>query len=650
MNPTLLLKSGGWVVAHTPESIWRFASRLLGDFMFVFLRRRRHATLSNLHHAFPERPPSWHRAIGRESSRRLVETALLSLASPFFSERRIRALARPSPALEALLRQHFARRDHPLVFAAVHAAHWEALVWLPLLSPAPVGEFGIIYRPLKQAAVDAYVKRTRERFGLSLLSRKAGFHHALRILREGGGIGLLFDQNAGDEGSLTLFFDRVCSTSDLPGLLATKFEADLQTIFPRRTGFWRVEFDTAEIPRGDTPADATLALNRWLEQALRTDEDFCASWLWVHNRWRTQDRPIRRLRLEQKRNLLPADVATRGLAALPRRTRVFIRLPNWLGDVVMALPLLRAIREGRPDTELTLIGKGAFQPLVERCGVADCYEPLPRSGAGYFPPFRALRHRFPDVYLLFTRSLRADLEARLTGCPQRFGLARTGQPRPLLTHRYAPPPEFDIREHHQVELWERFLRHFGLNVPIRRQSLLAAPPSARHGIGLIPGSENTPEKRWPIRRWRALIEALPDERFVLFGTAHDRPVIAAVAAGFGPGRVEDLAGRTDLAAYMARLQRCELLVTNDTGGMHLANALGVPLIALFGPTNPIRTGPIFDAPHLVLQPPGCPRTGGGDLADLTPASVIEALARLRQMTPGGISEPPPVQGSANRLA
>jgi ADP-heptose:LPS heptosyltransferase len=69
-------------------------------------------------------------------------------------------------------------------------------------------------------------------------------------------------------------------------------------------------------------------------------------------------------------------------------------------------------------------------------------------------------------------------------------------------------------------------------------------------------------------------------------------------------------------------------VSNDTGGMHLANALGVPLVALFGPTNPVRTGPVFDAPFIILQPPGCPPTGGGALPGLLPGTVARAVGNL----------------------
>jgi heptosyltransferase-2 len=108
---------------------------------------------------------------------------------------------------------------------------------------------------------------------------------------------------------------------------------------------------------------------------------------------------------------------------------------------------------------------------------------------------------------------------------------------------------------------------------------------------LITGSENNPAKRWPVPHWRALIEAFPQQHFVLFGTANDAAITHAVAAGFSPERVTDLAGQTDLPGFAARLRDCALLVTNDTGGMHLANVLGVPLIALFGPTNPCAPAP-----------------------------------------------------------
>ena len=623
------LKITGWLLAHTPEWLLRVLAAVLGDLIFFGFRRRRRFVLSNLHHAFPEKSAAWHRAVGRESCHRMIETGFLSLATPFLSETRLKKIITASPELLACYANHCAEPTATLI-CSPHIAYWEAQTSMALVVPAPFPEFGTIYRPLDNPAADAFVKRSRERFGMKLLSRKEGFAEALKILRRRGFVGVLFDQNAGMQGALTTLFGRVCSTTELPGLMAEKFDARVFGIFPRRLGFWRVEISVQRIAAASASDNVTIGLNRWLETLLSSNDNLCASWLWAHDRWRNQDVPEKRFRLKAKRDLLTADLATRGQTSLPRRTRIWIRLPNWLGDVVMALPLLRALRLSRPDAELTLVAKKQFLPLLESWAIADRIHALPPQGFGYFFHFWKLRSKFPDVWLLFTNSLRGDLEARLTGCRQRFGLVRPGKSRPLLSHRYCVPTDFDERTHHQLELWENLLRHFGLNAPPSRMPLSAenVQLSTPHPIGLICGSENNPEKRWPVAHWRALIEAFPGERFILLGTATDLPITSVVAAGFDPTRIANLAGRTDLLAFASHLCGCRLLVTNDTGGMHLANALGVPLLALFGPTNPIRTGPVFAAPAQIIQPPNCPPTGGATLANLAPATVITTVREL----------------------
>lgn len=647
----LSLKFLGWSVAHTPEPLLRVLAAVLGDFIFFCLPRRRRLVLSNLHHAFPGKPARWHSAIGRESCRRLVETGLLSLATPYIDERRCRVIVAAAPELLACHAEHHAT-PRPTLICSPHLAYWEAQTAMALVVPAPFPEFGIIFRPLDNPAVNAFVKHSRERFGMKLLSRKEGFAEALKILRRRGYVGVLFDQNAGLQGALTTLFGRVCSTTELPGLMAEKFDARVYGIFPRRRGFWRVEIGVDRIATDGTSDGVTVALNRWLEALLQRDENLCASWLWAHDRWRNQDTPAQRFRLAAKRNLLAPELAARGLADLPRRTRIWIRLPNWLGDVVMALPLLRALRVSRPDAEITLVTRRQFIPLLETWNIADHLHPLPARGPGYFAHFRRLRFEFPDVWILFTNSIRGDLEARLTGCRQRFGIVRPGRPRPLLTHHYRVPDGFDEQTHHQLELWESFLRHFGLAAPVDRTPLPAKdfPGQHRGVIGLIPGSENTPEKRWPPAHWRNLIEALPDRRFVLFGTPGDMPIASAVAQGFSAAQVENAAGTTDLPTFVERLRGCDLLISNDTGGMHLANALDVPVLGLFGPTNPVRTGPVFssgapkptgpgpdNAEHhagaRILQPPGCPPTGGGALINLAPEVVIASARELLAAAP-----------------
>lgn len=626
-----LLKATGWTLAHLPEFVLRGLAVVLGEIMFLVRRR---VLLSNLHHAFPERSERYLRSIARQSARRMVETGMLSLATPLLATARLRTMITNSAAMNALIHaQQTAPR--PLVLAAPHIAYWEAATCFPLGAPPPLPEFAAIYRPMDNPAVDAWVKSSREKHGLKLLSRKEGFQEAIRILRRNGGVFVLFDQNAGLQGALSTLFGRVCSTTELLGLLGQKFTTPVYAVYAVRRAFWRIEVQAEEIPTDRTTAGITLTLNRWLEDKLRSSDELCASWLWAHERWKNQDMPAYRLRLEAKRNLIAEDLAARNLPTLPRQTRLWIRLPNWLGDVVMLIPLLRAIRAGRPDAEITLVGKSGFAALLQEAGLGEHFVPLPARGRAYFTHFWQLRKSYPDFTLLFTNSLRSDLEAWLTRSPQRFGILRPGKQRPLLTHSFIVPAGYDEAQHHQLELWGDFLKHFGLQTTPDTTPL--APPNTGGPltIGLIAGSENNPEKRWPISHWRELIGSLPtDARIVLFGTPNDRAITDEITARC-ERPLENLAGRTTLSEYCDELRKCTLLVSNDTGGMHLANALGVPVVALFGPTNPVRTKPVFSAPVVILQPPGCPPTGGGSLADLTPAQVGETvnatLAQLRSV-------------------
>src|SRR5262249_12592323 len=130
----LLLKSLGWLIAHAPEAPLRRFSAGFGDFIFFVLRRRRRLILSNLHHAFPEKSEAWRRAIGRESCRRLIETGLLSLATPFLDERRYRQIISASPALVACYTEHHAKPQATLI-CSPHLAYWEAQTAMSLVVP-----------------------------------------------------------------------------------------------------------------------------------------------------------------------------------------------------------------------------------------------------------------------------------------------------------------------------------------------------------------------------------------------------------------------------------------------------------------------------------------------------------------------------------
>lgn len=655
----ILLPVVGRILAWLPVSLVALFCWLAGGLIYYAPTKRRRTVLSNLHHCFPAMAERERRRMALRSARLMVETGLFVLASPYMSQARLRTRFQLDPELLRLL--EIAVRDRlSYVLLVPHFALMEAITLFPALYDGKTPDTGVIYRPFDQPAVERWVRATRQRFGLRLLSRKQGFFEAMEILRKGGCVAVLFDQNAGTRGLLTLLFGRVCSTTELPGLLAEKYQVPVAAIFPRRSGFWRatIEGEILDLAPGPDAESipfshrTALAANRWLENKLTDDAHLRGAWLWLHDRWRHQDAPALRLRLVSKRNILEEDLRFNGLTTLPRKTRFWVRMPNWLGDAVMVLPLLRAMREARPDAEFTLLAPGSLAPWLERLAVADRVIALPsKKKSGYWRFFHRLRGEYPDAQWLFTHSFRGDLEARLIGAPQRFGLVLPGRRRPLLSHPWILPEGIDTSQVHQTLLWERFLANFGLQVPLRREPYRQAPfpwtPSAREDwihlvgtprIGLVCGTENSPEKRWPVERWRELITQLlgyyATADIVLFGTRRDAEITAMVAGGFPAGRIHDRAGKTDLLTFADGVASCSLLIGNDTGGMHLANAIGVPTVVVFGPTNPVRTGPVFNTPHRIIQPQGAGATGGEAIAGVSATMVFStAVALLENPTP-----------------
>lgn len=632
-----LTKTLGWLLANLPLCLVELKCKFWGDIMFILPTKRRRILLSNLHHAFPEKTLAWHRKIGRESCRRTVEMGLLALALPYFSIERLRRHFRLSVHFKRFLEEEMKENDPgPLVAMVPHFSMLESLTVLPVLSSRSLSNLGAVFRPFNNVKLDLWIKQTRERWGVRLFSRKKGFNQSMALLRKKGYLSILFDQEAGKHGVLMTFLGRVCSTSTLPGLLSKKFDAKVCVFFAERKSFWKAELEFVFLETAREPVAVTLAANAWLENRLRESDHLCADWLWLHDRWHTQCHARNRLRLEAKKSILPETMAFYGYAELPRKTRIWIRLPNWLGDVVMTIPLLRAIRKNRPDAEITLLVKASFIPFLEKTGVADRLLSLPPKGFCYFWYFLRLRREYPDTHILFTNSFRGDLEARLIKAPQRFGMLRPGKKRPLLTSLWKVPPDVDETTEHQITVWRKFLSYFGLrespeSMPLKwNGGSTSRDPGIR--IGLICGTENDPSKRWPPCHWRKLIERLlafsSRVRVTLFGTANDLPITQTVARGFDPSRVENLAGKTDLVSFANTLLQCHLIFCNDTGGMHLANALGVPVVGIFGPTNPVRTGPIFDAPKYILQPPHCPETGGAPIAEVSPDVVFELGQQL----------------------
>ncbi|MET0554365.1 MAG: lipopolysaccharide heptosyltransferase II [Vicinamibacteria bacterium] len=275
--------------------------------------------------------------------------------------------------------------------------------------------------------------------------------------------------------------------------------------------------------------------------------------------------------------------------------RILVRAPNWLGDVVLSLPALRDLARSFPRARLEVLARPAVAELYG--AVAEVHGA--RLAAGTRADAAAVRGAF-DLGVLFTNSFGSALALRLGGVPERWGYA-TEVRGPLLTRRARVPAA--VRGRSQVYYYRAMLAGLGLRVSAEPDASLAAPAHWREAalrllgsgpwVGLNPGAAYGAAKRWPAARFAATGDALAERtgaRVVVLGTASERPLADAVAAAMRhPARV--LAGETRLSELVGVLSHLQLLVTNDSGPMHVASALGTPVVAVFGPTDERETAP-----------------------------------------------------------
>lgn len=274
---------------------------------------------------------------------------------------------------------------------------------------------------------------------------------------------------------------------------------------------------------------------------------------------------------------------------------LLVRFPNWVGDAVLALPALRALRRSLPQGHLAVLARPGVADLVAMSGDADRlipYGPGHAGVAGKAALVRSLRQAGLDGAVLLQNAFEAALLARWAGIPLRGGYA-TDLRGLLLTH----PVAVRDRGAHQVRYYLEAVRSLGFLAEVDPVPRLDPPPWAPPGGGgrwaaLAPGAAYGPAKMWPAHRFAELGRRLATRGFsvVVLGNPAEAPLCARVAAGVGPAAL-DLAGKTTLSEAASVLAGCEVAVTNDSGLMHLAAAVGAPLVALFGSTDPTATGP-----------------------------------------------------------
>jgi lipopolysaccharide heptosyltransferase II len=503
--------------------------------------------------------------------------------------------------IEAMAREF--RAGVPVVLVLSHLGIWELFAQL---MPKFVGfvRNASVYQKLGNRFIDAHVRRTRGQTGLELFDRQQGFQPVVDLLRSGGGVGVLSDQHAGDHGLWTPFFGKLASTSPLPALLAKRTRAALiaagvYTIGPAR---WRLVFtERFDPPKADASIGAlTSEINQIIEQQIRVAPE---DWFWVHNRWKIPQPNF--LLAQYKRGVyLPPGISSRELKPF----RILIRSSNWLGDAVMSVPAVRAIKAGRPDAHVTIATPENIAPVWKLVSEVDAIIPLP--GSRLLSVARLLgREASFDVAILFPNSVRAALESRLAGIPRRVGYR--GHWRRWLLNQIVPVARKPGPPLHHSLRFLRIAQECGAE-PAETQRLLSnVQQSSDHElsavnqptrIGLCPGAEYGAAKRWLPTRFAEAAERISTQssvQWILFGTKREAEIGEQVAVALGNNCVNRV-GQTTLDQLIDELRECRLLLTNDTGTMHLAALLGLPVVAIFGSTEPRLTGPLGNG-HVILR-------------------------------------------------
>ena len=328
--------------------------------------------------------------------------------------------------------------------------------------------------------------------------------------------------------------------------------------------------------------------------------------------------------------------------------KILVRGVNWLGDAVMSSPALIRLREARPGAHITILCHEKLADLWRGHSAIDEVVPF-TSKESVFQIGRRLKMGNFDTALVLPNSPRTGLEVFCARIPERIGYSRRWR-NLLLTHNIPPRPheirmhKRSVREikklisrgvgeptniaatsHHIHQYLHLVAKGFGADptpiaprLDISADDVVAARERFRvdsriRWVGINPGAEYGPAKRWPIQNFSAVAERLllsTDCGVILFGGKADMALTAELAAllrirmpSQQSERILDVAGRTSLRHLCALLKVCQVVVTNDTGPMHVAAAVGSKVVVPFGSTSPEMTGPGLpgDAGHKLIK-------------------------------------------------
>ncbi|HLZ34575.1 MAG TPA: lipopolysaccharide heptosyltransferase II [Nitrospira sp.] len=298
---------------------------------------------------------------------------------------------------------------------------------------------------------------------------------------------------------------------------------------------------------------------------------------------------------------------------MPDYRRILLIKPSSLGDIVHAMPTLAALRRAYPSATVTWLVKRQWSDLVERIDGVDRVWAVDQGMKGWLSQVSALRAARFDVAVDLQGLFRSAAMGWLSGAPHRVGFANAREGSPWWYNQRVPVPTVDM---HAVDRYLLVAKAMGAIVPGPVEFRFRTPQADHDRIDQLLReagvatesrwvamnvSARWPTKRWPSASFAALADRLVAEGFgpVLFmGGPDEREDVAAVREMMKAGSF-DLSGALPVGLLPAFLSKAALLITNDSGPMHIAAAVGTPVVALFGPTSPVRTGP-YGPNHAVL--------------------------------------------------
>ena len=337
--------------------------------------------------------------------------------------------------------------------------------------------------------------------------------------------------------------------------------------------------------------------------------------------------------------------------------RILIRPSNWVGDVVMNIPAIEAVRENFPESTISVVARPWVTPLLENHPAVDHVLPIIK-GSGHLSRVSEIirvagqiRREKYDLAVLLQNAFEAALLTYMAGINLRVGY-NTDWRGFLLSHPIIRDDE--VLSLHQVEYYLYILRSIGWDAKSTNprvfvaesdrkaiQSLLEAAGIEQDHvlIGLSPGAVFGPAKRWPAERFAAIGDWAAQRwgaKIVLMGSEGDQNICTEVNELMKHGSL-NLCARTTLGEVMALIERCHYFVTNDSGLMHIGAALHVPMVAVFGSTDPIATGPRSRNSRIVRHAvdcgpclkPACP-TDHHCMLSIEPEEVWREMEHLRE--------------------